>query len=308
MKISELLKGEAPVFSFEFFPPKTPQGVEHLFETVENLKSLSPSFVSVTYGAGGSTHELTVDLVSRIKNDLNIEAMAHLTCIGAGQDEIHQILERLKRCCIDNVLALRGDPPNGQGTFLKPENGFAYASELVAYLRKHFHFSLGGACYPEGHIECPDLVKDLEHLKRKVDSGLDFVITQLFFDNQYFFDFIERADRAGIRIPIIPGIMPITNVNQVKRFTRMCGASIPESLLLELESVDGDGEAVMKIGVRHAVEQCRDLLQQGVPGIHFYTLNKSSATQAILELLSDLRSSTRHSRNNSACEPTATNA
>ncbi len=285
MKISELLKGDAPVFSFEFFPPKTPEGVEHLFETVENLKSLSPSFVSVTYGAGGSTRELTIDLVSRIKNDLKIEAMAHLTCVGAGKDEISRILYQLQQRGIDNVLALRGDPPNGQAVFSKPENGFLFASELVGYLRKHFNFSLGGACYPEGHIECPDLAKDMEHLKRKVDAGLDFVITQLFFDNRYFFDFVERADRAGIRIPIIPGIMPITNVNQVKRFTKMCGASIPESLLLELESVDGDGDAVMKIGVRHAVEQCRDLLKQGVPGIHFYTLNKSPATRAILDAL-----------------------
>ncbi len=289
MKIVDLLGKGKPVFSFEFFPPKTPEGVERLFETISNLKSLSPAFVSVTYGAGGSTRELTVDLVRRIKVERNIEAMAHLTCVGAGRDDIDRVLDRLELFGIENVLALRGDPPNGQGIFIRPANGFLYASELTTHIRQKYHFSLGGACYPEGHIECRNIQMDLEHLKIKVDEGLDFVITQLFFENRYYFDFMERARQTGIRVPIIPGIMPITNLNQVKRFTRMCGATIPDPLLSELELVQEDGEAVTTIGIRHAVKQCRELLGQGAPGIHFYTLNKSSATRAILESLSDMR-------------------
>jgi methylenetetrahydrofolate reductase (NADPH) len=243
----------------------------------------------VTYGAGGSTQKLTVDIVNRIKNELQIETMAHLTCVGTGRDEIDQTLYQLEHYGIDNVLVLRGDPPSGGAIFSRPENGFSYAAELVTHLYKNFQFSLGSACYPEGHIECRDLKSDMKHLKQKVDAGVDFLITQLFFDNQYFFDFIERARRAGIAVPIIPGIMPITNVNQVKRFTQMCGASIPKTLLLELESVHENDQAVFKIGVRHAVEQCREILKQGYRGVHFYTLNQSSATRAILESLSDLR-------------------
>ena len=289
MKISKLLQQKKPIFSFEFFPPKTAQGVERLFETIRNLKSLAPSFVSVTYGAGGSTQRLTVDLVSRIKNELKIETMAHLTCVGARQDEINTILCQLEHDGIDNVLALRGDPPNGEAMFSRPENGFSYAFELTAYLNKNFKFSVGGACYPEGHVECKDLKSDIRHLKRKVDEGLDFLITQLFFENKYFFNFMEKARLAGINVPIIPGIMPITNVNQVKRFTQMCGASIPKALLLELEGVKENDDAVLSIGVRHAVKQCRDLLEQGSHGVHFYTLNQSSATRAVLESLSDLR-------------------
>ncbi|MEK7286876.1 MAG: methylenetetrahydrofolate reductase [NAD(P)H] [Nitrospirota bacterium] len=285
MKIASLFAAGKPLFSFEFFPPKTQEGVLHLFETIEHLKPLSPDFVSVTYGAGGSTRDLTLDLVRQIKNNLQIEAMAHLTCIGATRDEIVQNLDRLTALGIENILALRGDPPNGQGAFIPSENGFSYAGELSGHIRKKFNFSLGGACYPEGHIECRDLEKDLEHLKWKVASGLDFLITQLFFDNHYFFDFIERARKAGIEIPIIAGIMPITNVNQVKRFTKLCGATIPEALLSELEEVEQDAVAVEQVGIRHAVMQCKALLASGVSGIHFYTLNKSSATRAILERL-----------------------
>ncbi|MEK7747753.1 MAG: methylenetetrahydrofolate reductase [NAD(P)H] [Nitrospirota bacterium] len=285
MKIIDLFSAGKPLFSFEFFPPKTPQGVIHLFETISHLKPLSPAFVSVTYGAGGSTRDLTLDLVRKIKNDLQIETMAHLTCTNATCDEINAVLDRLCEDGIENVLVLRGDPPNGQALFIPRENGFAYASELAFHIRKKFDFSLGGACYPEGHIECRDLEKDLEHLKRKVDAGVDFIITQLFFDNRYFFDFINRARRIGIRIPIIPGIMPITNVNQVKRFTKLCGASIPDALLSELESVEQDDKAVEQVGILHAVRQCKALLSAGAPGIHFYTLNKSSATRAILDHL-----------------------
>jgi len=284
MKISTLLKQGNPVFSCEFFPPKTPEGVAHLFETIQDLKLLSPSFVSVTYGAGGSTRALTVDLVKRIKNEIGIETMAHLTCVGAGKEEIDAILLELSEGGIENVLALRGDPPDGQA-FVCPPDGFSYSSDLIAYIRGKFQFSIGGACYPEGHIDCGDIQKEIAHLSKKVDAGIDFAITQLFFENSSYFRFMEQLYQSGIRIPILPGIMPITNLSQVKRFTKMCGATIPKILLSALEPVQEDVDAVMKIGVQYATEQCLDLLRHGAPGIHFYTLNKSTATHAILSQL-----------------------
>lgn len=283
MKISEMLKGGAPLFSFEFFPPKTAEGVARLFQTIGDLKPLAPSFVSVTYGAGGSTRALTVDLVRKIKNELNIEAMAHLTCVGADDEGIGRILKSLTDCGIENVLALRGDPPHGQTSMEK--EAFSYAFELVAYIRRNFQLNVGGAGYPEGHFECRDLEQDVMYLKKKVDAGLDFVITQLFFENHYFYDFRERALRAGIHVPILPGIMPITDVRQVKRFTQMCGASLPRTLLAALEAHRDDEAAILRMGISHAIAQCRDLLKQGVPGIHFYTLNKSTATQAVVKSL-----------------------
>jgi len=291
MRISTYFKSGRPVFSFEFFPPKTDEGVEHLFQTIGELKALAPAFVSVTYGAGGSTRQRTVELVQRIKGEHGIEAMAHLTCVGSNREAIDRTLCQLKEAGMENVLALRGDPPKGEGTFSRPADGFSYAYELVGYIRKHHDgsFSLGGACYPEGHVECRDLDKDLAHLKKKVETGLDFIITQLFFDNRHYFEFVKRARAIGIQIPILPGIMPITNVGQVKRFTEMCGVSIPASLLSALEPVQDDPEAVMRLGIEHAAAQCRELLSRGAPGIHFFTLNKSPATRAILESLSDLR-------------------
>ena len=289
MRIPAHFKSGRPVFSFEFFPPKTDEGMEHLFQTIGELKALAPAFVSVTYGAGGGSRQRTVELVERIKGEHGIEAMAHLTCVGSDRKEIDRTLKQLKAAGIENVLALRGDPPKGEAAFSRPAEGFSYAYELVSYIRKRYDFSLGGACYPEGHIECRDLDKDLGHLKLKVETGVDFVITQLFFDNKHYFNFVRRARALGIRVPILPGIMPITNVGQVKRFTEMCGASIPAPLLAELESAQENPEEVIGLGVRHAITQCRELLSNGAPGIHFYTLNKSPATRAILESLSDLR-------------------
>ena len=289
VKIPAYFESGRPIFSFEFFPPKTEEGVEHLFRTIGELKALAPAFVSVTYGAGGSNRQRTVEVVKRIKGEHGVEAMAHLTCVGSDRDEIDRVLGQLKEAGIENVLALRGDPPKGEATFTRTPDGFSYAYELVAYIRTRHDFAVGGACYPEGHIECRDLEKDLANLKKKIDTGLDFVITQLFFDNRRYFDFVKRARAIGIGVPILPGIMPITNVGQVKRFTEMCGASIPASFLCELEAVQEDPAAVMAHGIRHAVTQCRELLSKGAPGIHFYTLNKSPATRAILELLSDLR-------------------
>jgi methylenetetrahydrofolate reductase (NADPH) len=285
MKISEKLKSSAPVFSFEFFPPKDEAGFQSLYETIEQLKAANPAFVSVTYGAGGSTRSKTVDLVGKIKNEIGLESMAHLTCVGHQKDEIVSVLKSLQSLGLENVLALRGDPPKGEEKFIKTEGGFGYANELVAFIKSKFNFCIGAACYPEGHVECPDLEKDMDHLKRKVDAGVDFLITQLYFDNRHYFDFIDRAKQQGITIPIVPGIMPILNLKQSQRFTKMCGASLSDSLLAKFEGIEDEPEKVRKVGINHAIEQCRDLLQSGAPGIHFYTLNRSKATLAILESL-----------------------
>jgi methylenetetrahydrofolate reductase (NADPH) len=286
MRIPDLIGVNGPIFSFEFFPPKTEQGERSLYRTIDSLHELRPTFVSVTYGAGGSTRDKTLELVCRIKHDLGIEAMAHLTCVGADRYEIHAVLERLRAGGIENVLALRGDPPREHAAFVRPANGFGFAAELVAFIRdRGFPFSLGGACYPEGHVECRDLDRDLMYLKRKIDAGLDFVITQLFFDNADYFAFVDRARAHGVSVPIIPGIMPVTNLAQIERFTSLCGARIPAALRARLEAARDADEAVRRVGVEHATEQCRDLLARGAPGIHFYTLNQSPATRAIFEQL-----------------------
>jgi methylenetetrahydrofolate reductase (NADPH) len=288
MKIKALLEKVHPSFSFEFFPPKDSDGFENLFATIGQLESCQPAYVSVTFGAGGSTRAQTIDLVGRIKNEIGLEAMAHLTCVGSSQEELRSILDTLQDKGIQNILALRGDPPQGQDKFEKPENGFAYANELVEFIRKHYDFCIGVAGYPEGHVECPDKKIDLDNLKRKVDAGADFIVTQLFFDNRYYFDFVERARAIGIKIPIIPGIMPILNVKQTQRFTKMCGATIPDALMKQLESSQDEPETVRKIGIEHATLQCERLLQEEAPGIHFYTLNRSNATLKILESLRKL--------------------
>ena len=292
MKIKAILEKVRPSFSFEFFPPKDNEGFDKLFTTITQLKPCQPTYVSVTFGAGGSTRTKTIDLVGRIKNEIGLESMAHLTCVGSDKEYIAAILDTLQAQGIQNVLALRGDPPQGQEKFEKPENGFAYANELVAFIRANYDFCIGVAGYPEGHIECPDKKADLDHLKRKVDAGADFIVTQLFFDNRYYFDFIERAQNLGIQIPIIPGIMPILNVKQVQRFTKMCGSTIPALLMERLEAVQDDPETVRQLGIDHAAEQCEHLLQEGAPGIHFYTLNRSNATLKILESLKKLTDQT----------------
>jgi methylenetetrahydrofolate reductase (NADPH) len=292
MKIKAILEKVRPSFSFEFFPPKNSEGFEQLFTTIGQLESCQPTYVSVTFGAGGSTRTQTIDLVGRIKNEIGLESMAHLTCVGSSQEELRSILGTLKNKGIQNILALRGDPPQGQDRFEKPENGFAYANELVEFIRKHYDFCVGVAGYPEGHVECPDKKTDLENLKRKVDAGADFIVTQLFFDNRFYFDFVEQARNIGIEIPIIPGIMPILNVKQTQRFTKMCGSTIPEALMKKLESSQDEPETVRKIGIEHATLQCELLLQEEAPGIHFYTLNRSNATLKILESLRNLSDKT----------------
>ena len=287
MKIIDKLLRENPAFSFEFFPPKTEEAARQLEHTIAELRTLKPSFVSVTWGAGGSTRRLTIDLVRRIQQEVGIDAMAHLTCVGSSRDDLEAVIRRIADSGIENVLALRGDPPKGQAEFKAAEGGFQYASELVAFIRERHNSALcvGGACYPEKHPECGNPKVDLVNLKRKIDQGLDFVITQLFFDNRRYFEFVERAHKIGIKVPIIAGIMPITNASQVERFTVACGATIPFDLAEELDRRRNDPQAVMELGIAHATAQCIELLNRGAPGIHFYTLNRSTATREIYAAL-----------------------
>ncbi len=242
--------------------------------------------MSVTYGAGGSTRQRTLDLVSRIKRETGIEAMAHLTCVGHSRGELREILERWRAAGLENVLALRGDPPRDAASFQPAPDGFAHASELAAFIRAEgFDFTLGGACYPEGHLEAESREIDLDHLKRKLDAGVQFLITQLFYDNAFYFHFVERARAAGITVPIVPGIMPLTTFEQIDRITRMCGATVPMRLRLALEKRQTDPKAVLELGVAHATVQCVELLAAGAPGIHFYTLNRSHASRMIVTAL-----------------------
>lgn len=285
MRIADKFGVAAPAISFEFFPPKDQEGVDRLFTAVADLAPFSPAYVSVTYGAGGSTRQLTVELVGRIQREVGIDAMAHLTCVGATQAELGGVLDQLQRAGVQNVIALRGDPPKGETAFVATQGGFAHASQLVSFIERRGGFCIAAACYPEKHPEAPSLDADLQHLKTKVDAGAEVLITQLFFDNADYFSFVERARKIGITVPIVAGIMPITNVSQIKRFTALCGARVPASLMQKLEPVADDAEAVGELGVQHAVEQCRELLARGAPGIHFYTLNRSKATVEILRRL-----------------------
>jgi methylenetetrahydrofolate reductase (NADPH) len=284
MRIVDKLGGK-PAISFEFFPPKDQEGVDRLFQTVADLAPFAPAYVSVTYGAGGSTRQLTVELVGRIQREVGIEAMAHLTCVGATRAELAAVVDQISAAGVENVIALRGDPPKGATSFVAAAGGFEHASELVGFLKQRGDFCIAAACYPEKHPEASEAEADLAHLKRKVDAGADFLITQLFFDNSDYFSFVERARKAGISVPIIPGIMPVTNVSQIKRFTAMCGARMPDALMHKLELVASDADAVGELGVEHAVGQCRELFAKGAPGVHFYTLNRSKATVEILRRL-----------------------
>ncbi len=285
MRIDTLFGKGKPALSFEFFPPKTDAGFANLFSSIEALRPLNPSYVSVTYGAGGSTREKTVDLVERIQGQLGIRAMAHLTCVGHTSAELSEIVDELWDKGVRNVLALRGDPPAGQSSFVATEGGFAYAGELVRHIAGRHDFCIGVAGYPEGHPQCLNRTRDLEHLKGKIDAGGRFIVTQLFFDNGKFYRFRDEARAMGITAPIVAGIMPISNVGQIKRFVSMCGAKIPQRLLTKLEAVESDPEAVHRVGVEYAINQCRDLLFNDTDGLHFYTLNKSKAT---VEICSEL--------------------
>jgi len=285
----KLATADEPVFSFEFFPPKTDEGEQNLRAALSALRELEPDFVSVTYGAAGSTRGLTLELTKWIKQELGIEAMAHLSCVGATRDELCVILDSLADAGIENVLALRGDPPRGQTEWQPHPGGLRYSSDLVGLIAERYPMSIGGACFPEVHPEAVDLASDLHFLKRKVEAGASFLITQVFLDNDAYFRFVEEARAAGIDVPIIPGIMPITDVAQIKTITGMCGASIPETLLRQLEARAPFAGEVLQLGVSYATLQCAELLARGAPGIHFYTLNRSPATRAILAALRLLR-------------------
>jgi methylenetetrahydrofolate reductase (NADPH) len=288
MRIAELLEtADRPVFSFEFFPPRTPEGVWNLLDALRALQPLGPDFVSVTYGAGGSTAEKrqTIDIVSRIKREFGLEAMAHFTCVGATVEELRAQLDRMREAGVENVLALRGDPPLGQTEWTATSGGLTYSRELIEMIRAEYEFSIGAACFPETHVHATSPEDDLRYLGEKVGAGAQFLITQLFYDNAYYWDFVRRVREAGIEAPILPGIMPITNVAQIKKITELCGSELPARLLAELDARADDPEAVAEFGVAYATLQCTDLLAHGAPGIHFYTLNRSPATRAILSAL-----------------------
>ncbi len=285
MRIDRLLDERRPVFSFEFFPPKTDEGRRTLEGTLETLKDDSPDYVSVTYGAGGTTRNRTVEITKSIKQELGIEAMAHLSCVGEPADRIVDILTEIEAAGIENVLALRGDPPRGETEWQPHPGGLSYSIDLIRLIRERFDFCVGAACFPEIHPDAPDRASDLGYARDKADAGAGFLITQLFFDNDSYFAYVEEARAAGIEVPIIPGIMPITNYGQIKRFTEMCGATIPADLTAQLDGRADDPEAVAELGVAYATLQCSDLLARGAPGIHFYTLNRSPATRAILAAL-----------------------
>ena len=286
MHIREILQRQQPCFSFEFFPPRTPEAAEQLYKTMADLVPLRPSYVSVTYGAGGSTRELTHELIIRIQTNTRLNVVSHMTCVGSTQEEIRGILEQYQHHGIENIMALRGDPPAGQPFFKPTAGGFAYAVDLVALIKKHFpQMGIGVAGFPEGHPETPNRLKEMEYLKAKVDAGADYVCTQLFFDNRDFFDFCERSEIAGIRLPIIAGIMPITSLKGMMRMADLAqGARFPAKLMRSLLRAKDD-EYIERVGIHWATEQVRDLVDNGVMGVHFYTLNRSKATLRIYETL-----------------------
>src|SRR5215208_4961049 len=285
-RIDEIIAGKgAPVFSFEFFPPKSDEGEANLRRALRELSPLAPDFVSVTYGAGGTTRDRTVDIVASLRQEFGLEAMAHFTCVNATVDDLRGTLDRMRDAGVENVLALRGDPPEGQDRWTQRDGGLEHSSELVAPIETEYRFAIGAACFPETHIDAVDAESDLRHLKEKVDAGARFLITQLCFDNAVYDEFVVRARDAGIDVPIIPGIMPITNVHQIKRITALCGSEIPARLRYALESRADEPEAVSELGVAYATLQCAELLAGGAPGVHFYTLNRSPATRAILSAL-----------------------
>jgi len=282
MRIADLYASKKPVFSFEFFPPKTEKGVDSLFATLAELARLEPDFVSVTCPLDKPRRPLTLALVARIKRELGIEAMAHLVTVDYSVDEMRGVMQALKIDGIENVLALRGDLPEGPAG--RARRDFPYASDLARFARD-FGFSVGGAAHPELHPDSKDWQVEMAGARAKVEAGVEFLVTQLFFDNTDYFAYVERARAAGIQVPIVAGIMPVTSLPGIRRMAAMNGNRLPAPLVAELESVDGDAEAVADVGVRFAVAQCEELLERGVPGIHFYTLNRSPATRRILTRL-----------------------
>ncbi len=291
MHIRDIFAADGTTFSFEFFPPKTEQDAEVLFQNIRQLEALRPSFVSVTYGAGGSTRQLTHDLVVRLKNTTSLDPIPHLTSVCHQTSEIEDILERYAAAGVSNTLALAGDPPRDRQNYDRAQDAFRYASDLVRFIRQFNErgrhpdrqgFGIGVAGFPEGHPNTPNRLEEMDYLKAKVDAGADYICTQLFFDNRDFYDFRERCELAGIKVPIVAGIMPVTSAGGMKRMAQLAlGARFPAALLRALGRCGNDTESVKRVGVHWATEQCRDLLDHGVAGIHFYTLNKSDATREI---------------------------
>ncbi|MDE2938472.1 MAG: methylenetetrahydrofolate reductase [NAD(P)H] [Chloroflexota bacterium] len=281
MKIKEALQQKRTV-SCEFFPPREEDGIPAVFRAIDRVRAYNPDFISVTYGAGGSTRDFTERITMQVKQETDLEVMAHLTCVAQTREEVHGVLERLDQAGVENVIALRGDPPRGQENFVPADGGFSHATELIDHIRSNFDFGLAAACYPEGHTESPDLDFDINYAREKVNRGADFLITQLFYDNRYFFEFMERAHKAGIDVPVIPGVLPILNTAQIRRFTSLCGATIPPELDSKLEQYAEDDSSVRELGVEYASRQVEELWGNGVPGIHFYVLNRSYSVSRIL--------------------------
>lgn len=289
MKFRDIYQDAHPFrYSVEVFPPKTPQGTHNLYDELERLKAIDPAYVSVTYGAMGSSQALTKEITVHVKKELNLNAAFHFTCVGSDKKTIRDYVQSMIDEGIELVVALRGDIPQGQDEFKAPQNGFAYANELIEYIHSLHSLSIAAAAYPEKHIEAESFATDLQNLKRKADAGAEILITQLFFDNEDYFSFLERARAIGITQPILPGILPVQSLNQVERFTSLCGAKFPDPLHEALESCRGNNEKMIAVGIEHASHQCRDLIQRGVPGIHFFSLNKADAVLEIVKNCSDL--------------------
>lgn len=283
MQLSSFYKPGSLPISFELFPPKTEKGELALMRHVETLSKFAPSYFTCTYGAGGSTQDKTLQIISNVKSKFNIPVASHLTCVGATVDELRGYLTRAKEAGVDYIVALRGDPPQGEESFTAVEGGLSYANELVELIRAEFpEFGIAVAGYPEVHQEAVSADVDLENLKRKVETGGDIVITQLFYENDNFFRFREKYEAAGIEAPLVPGILPVTNLGQIQRITSMCGAVLPEDFMQRLGEKKDDAEWQEQVGVEQATEQVRQLIESGIPGLHFYVLNKSRATSQVL--------------------------
>lgn len=289
MQIKDIYKKKKPVISFEIFPPKKDDSIDTIYDTIEALKDLKPDFISVTYGAGGSTRDKTVEIASIIKNRYYIEASAHLTCVSLTEDKLEKFIKELKDNNIQNIMALRGDLPADCGADLFDKGQYKYASDLVNYISKSRGISIGAACYPEGHLECRSLEEDVENLKIKVDAGADFLVTQLFFDNERFYNFMDLAAKKGVNVPISAGIMPATNKKQIERMVSLSGASLPAKFTRIMEKYENNPQALKEAGIIYATEQIIDLLSWGIDGIHLYTMNRPETCRRIIQSISNIR-------------------
>jgi methylenetetrahydrofolate reductase (NADPH) len=285
MRIPEIIEANRPTFSVEFFPPKNDEARDQMLETAGQFAELGLDFVSITYGAGGSTRDGTVAGANLLHNEFGLETMAHLSCVGETAVGLREVLDRIGETGVENILALRGDPPRGQADFVQPEGGLGSAAELTGFIGENYSFALAGSCFPEVHPEAVDLDADLDYLKTKVDNGAEFLISQLFFDNKVFFDFVAAARAKGIDVPIIPGVIPVASYAQTERICSLCDATIPPPLAEAFAALDGDEQAEFELGVAYAAQQSAELLAAGAPGIQFYALNKAPATKAVLGAL-----------------------